>query len=60
MIGNIDQVNYCDTFNVANNYECRLLKEALYIYGRKYYNELYRKGSLKNLTREDFLNIKPN
>jgi hypothetical protein len=39
-------------------YECKILREALYAYGRKNYNELYRRGSLKNLNAEEYKMIK--
>ena len=59
IIANIDLDNYSDNIEVAKSFEYKLLKEALYVYGRKYYQELYRRGQLKNLTKEDFNNIKP-
>ena len=59
MIANIDLENFGDTFEACKSYECKVLKEALYLYGRKNYQELYRKGQLKNLAKVDFLTIKP-
>ena len=44
MIGNIDLDNFGDTFDVAKQYDCRVLKETLYQYGKKNNPELYRRG----------------
>lgn len=54
MITNVDLDNFSDSMMVSKNLDCRILKEALYIFGRKNYPELYRRGHLKNLAKEDF------
>lgn len=59
MVGNLDMDNFPDCIQLARDYECKILREALYMYGRKNYNELYRKGQLKTLNKEEFSVIKP-
>lgn len=59
MISNIDLDSFPDSIQVARNYDCKFLREALYIFGRKHYQELYRRGHLKNLNKEEFTMIKP-
>lgn len=59
IITNLDLDNFAETFDVAKSFDCKVLREALYLYGRKNYQELYRRGQLKNLSRDDFTVIKP-
>lgn len=59
IIGNLDLDNFSETFEVAKSFDCKVVREALYLFGRKNYQELYRRGQLKTLSREDFAVIKP-
>ena len=58
MISNIDLDSLPESIQVARTYDCKFLREALYIFGRKHYLELYRLGRLKNLNKEEFTMIK--
>jgi len=54
MSKNIDETNFADNMQVVKAFDCNILREALYLYGRKNRKLLYSKGALKNLTREEF------
>ena len=58
MIKNIDIDNFGDTMNIARVYDCKVLKEALYLYGQRNYQVLYSKGGFKQLQRDEWAIIK--
>mmetsp|Transcript_40306 Transcript_40306/g.38778 ORF Transcript_40306/g.38778 Transcript_40306/m.38778 type:complete len:175 (-) Transcript_40306:32-556(-) len=58
MIKNVDLDNFEDTLVLARHFECHQLKQAMLLYAQKHYNELYRRGMLKTLTKQDFEEIK--
>ena len=59
VLKNLDAENFFDTILLTRKYDLKNLREALYLYGRKNYQDLYRKGVLKNLSKEEYAMIKP-
>jgi hypothetical protein len=60
MIGNMDADNFPDCVQLARTFDCKVLREAIYKFGNKHYQELYRKGQLKTLNKLEFTLIKGN
>lgn len=56
---NVDFENFFDTILLTRKYDLKNLREALFLFGRKNYQELYRKGALKNLSKDEYASIKP-
>eukprot|EP00347_Sterkiella_histriomuscorum_P013186 403365679 len=58
MIKNIDNENFAETMQVVRAFDCKILREALFLHAKKNYQTLYSKGGFKSLKKDEWTTIK--
>ncbi|CDW89187.1 UNKNOWN [Stylonychia lemnae] len=58
MVKNVDIENFADYMHLCRVFDCKILKEFLFYFSKKNYQQLKNKGSFKTLQRDEWMVIK--